>query len=128
MLRFFGVWAILIAATTMEATGDAVVRIGLFQKTGAMRVGALFVGAALLFGYGVAVNLTKLPFERVVGLYIATLFLMWQTVSFFSFRSIPRYPIVVGGMLIVLGGLLVTFWSVEPKQPSLTPAEEMEVR
>ena len=114
MFRLLGVWSILIAATTMEATGDAVVRIGLFEKTGAVRLGALAVGAALLFGYGVCVNLTRLPFERVVGLYIATLFLVWQIVSFFTFRSIPRPPIMVGGTLIVVGGLLVTFWSSAP--------------
>ena len=128
MSKFLGVWVILIAATAMEASGDAMVRIGLFAKTGAPRFGALAGGAALLFGYGVAVNLTKLPFERVVGLYIATLFVVWQLVSFVTFRSIPRYPIVVGGMLIVLGGLLVTFWTVEPKQPSTSRAGEIEVR
>jgi small multidrug resistance family-3 protein len=112
----------------MEATGDAVVRIGLFEKTGALRIGVLAGGAVLLFGYGVAVNLTKLPFERVVGLYIATLFVVWQIVSFFTFRSIPKYPIVLGGTLIVLGGLLVTFWTVEPTQASATRAQEIEVR
>jgi small multidrug resistance family-3 protein len=128
MLKILGVWAILIAATSMEATGDAVVRIGLFERTGALRVGVLAGGAVLLFGYGVAVNLTKLPFERVVGLYIATLFVVWQTVSFFTFRSIPRYPIVLGGTLIVLGGLLVTFWTAEPTRASATRAQEIEVR
>ncbi len=112
MLKFLGLWAILIAATAMEASGDAIVRIGLFEKTGAIRVGVLACGAALLFGYGVAVNLTPLPFERVVGLYIATLFVVWQVVGFFSFRSVPSFPIVLGGTLIVVGGLLVTFWSV----------------
>jgi len=111
MLKFLGLWAILIAATAMEASGDALVRIGLFEKTGAVRAGVLAGGAALLFGYGVALNLTPLPFERVVGLYIATLFLVWQVVSFFTFRSIPSFPIVLGGTLIVVGGLLVTFWS-----------------
>jgi small multidrug resistance family-3 protein len=116
MFKFLGVWAILIAATAMEASGDAVVRIGLFEKTGAIRVGVLAGGAALLFGYGIALNLTPLPFERVVGLYIATLFLVWQVVSFFTFRSIPSLPIVLGGTLIVVGGLLVTFWPGVPSQ------------
>jgi len=114
MLKFLGVWAFLIAATTMESSGDALVRIGLFEKTGALRVAVLVGGAALLFGYGVALNLTPLPFERVVGLYIATLFLVWQVVSFVSFRSTPSLPVIVGGTLIVVGGLLVTFWSVPP--------------
>jgi hypothetical protein len=112
MFKVLGVWVILIAATAMEASGDAVVRIGLFQKAGAIRVGVLAAGAALLFGYGVAVNLTRLPFERVVGLYIATLFLVWQIVGFFAFRSVPRLPILIGGALIVLGGLVVSFWPV----------------
>lgn len=111
MLKFLAVWSFLIAATAMEASGDAVVRIGLFEKTGAIRLATLAGGAALLFGYGVALNLAPLPFERVVGLYIATLFLVWQLVSFITFRTTPSFPVVVGGALIVLGGLLVTFWS-----------------
>ncbi len=112
MLKLLGVWAFLIAATAMEASGDAVVRIGLFEKTGGIRLGTIVLGGALLLGYGVALNLTPLPFERVVGLYIATLFLVWQLVSFFTFRTIPSIPILIGGALIVAGGLLVTFWSV----------------
>jgi hypothetical protein len=127
MFKVLGIWAMLIAATAMEASGDAVVRIGLFQKTGAIRVGVLAAGAVLLFGYGVAVNLTRLPFERVVGLYIATLFLIWQTVSFFAFRSTPRLPIVVGGTLIVLGGLLVTFWPIAQISDSSQAAQAADL-
>lgn len=112
MLKFLGLWSILIGATAMEASGDAFVRLGLFEKSGVHRAGALAAGALLLFGYGIAVNLTALPFARVVGLYIATLFLAWQVVSFFSFRSVPSAPVLVGGTLIVVGGLVVTFWPV----------------
>jgi hypothetical protein len=111
MLRYLIVWTFLIAATTLEASGDALVRIGLFERAGIARVAVMALGALLLFGYGVMLNLAPLPFERVVGLYIATLFLVWQLVSFFSFRSVPSFPIMVGGALIVAGGLLVTFWS-----------------
>lgn len=121
MFKFLGVWAFLVAATAMESTGDAVVRIGLFEKTGAVRVGVLAGGAALLFCYGVLLNLTPLPFERVVGLYIATLFLVWQVVTFVTFRKVPSVPVVVGGTLIVVGGLLVTFWSAVPSgAPSIS--------
>jgi small multidrug resistance family-3 protein len=56
-------------------------------------------------------NLAPLPFERVVGLYIATLFLVWQIVTFVTFRTPPSLPVLVGGTLIVLGGLVVTFWT-----------------
>jgi small multidrug resistance family-3 protein len=111
MLRYLIIWAFLIAATALEAGGDALVRVGLFERIGGARVAVMALGALSLFGYGVMLNLAPLPFERVVGLYIATLFLVWQVVSFFSFRSVPSLPILVGGALIVAGGLLVTFWS-----------------
>ena len=111
MLRYLIVWAFLVAATTSEACGDALVRIGLFERSGAARMATMAAGAILLFGYGVMLNLAPLPFERVVGLYIATLFLVWQAVSFLTFRSVPSLPIMAGGVLIVAGGLLVSFWS-----------------
>jgi small multidrug resistance family-3 protein len=46
----------------------------------------------------------------VVGLYIATLFVMWQAVNLIVFRSPPGVPVLFGGVLIVAGGLIVTFW------------------
>lgn len=57
-----------------EASGDAIVRRGLFERVGLGRIGLLLPGAALLFRYGVMLNLAPQPFDRVVGLYIATLF------------------------------------------------------
>ena len=110
MLKFLFMWSFLIAATSLESTGDALVRIGLFERAGTARIGIMAAGAVLLFGYGVMLNLTPLPFERVVGLYIATLFLVWQIVSFFTFRTVPSAPILIGGALIVAGGLVVSFW------------------
>jgi len=52
-----------------------------------------------------------LPFERVVGLYIATLFIVWQIVSYITFRTIPSLAILGGGFLIIVGGLVVSFVS-----------------
>jgi hypothetical protein len=68
------------------------------------------VGAVLLFGYGLSVNLAPVEFGRVAGLYIATLFVVWQLVNWIVFRSPPVAPILVGGALIVAGGAIVTFW------------------
>jgi len=110
MLKYLIVWAFLVGATVLEASGDALVRIGLFERAGTARIFVLALGAALLFGYGVLLNLTPLPFARVVGLYIGTLFVVWQAISFITFKSIPSLPILVGGALIVTGGLVVTFW------------------
>jgi small multidrug resistance family-3 protein len=55
-------------------------------------------------------NLAPLEFREVVGLYTATLFIVWQIVNFVFFRTTPTLPIPIGGTLIVVGGALVTFW------------------
>jgi hypothetical protein len=106
------VLAFLVGATTLEASGDAIVRIGLFSHAGVIRALVLLGGGALLLGYGVMLNLAPQPFERVVGLYIATLFVVWQVISFIAFRSVPSLPILIGGALIVVGGLIVSFWGM----------------
>lgn len=105
------IFLFLIVATVLEAFGDAIVRIGIGQSAWLPR-GALFLaGAVLLFGYGLSLNLAPLEFNRVVGLYIATLFVVWQIVNLIVFRSPPAMPVWAGGALIVLGGAIVTFWN-----------------
>jgi hypothetical protein len=54
-----------------------VARLGLQQARLPLRVLFFLIGAALLFGYGIFVNLPAVEFNRVVGLYIATLFVVW---------------------------------------------------
>ena len=104
------IFGFLVAATTMEATGDALVRMGIAQQSLGLRAGLFVGGAALLFGYGFSLNLAPLEFGRVVGLYIATLFIVWQIVNFLAFRSVPTLPVLAGGALIIAGGLIVSFW------------------
>lgn len=106
----YKIFLFLIVATSLETFGDAVVRIGIGQTAWLQR-SALFVGGAvLLFGYGLSLNLAPIEFNRVVGLYIAILFVVWQVVNLIVFRSPPGMPILLGGLLIIVGGLLVTFW------------------
>jgi hypothetical protein len=100
----------LIVATTLETNGDALVRMGLHQPATGPRLLLFLEGAALLFGYGFMLNLAPLDFGRVVGLYIATLFILWQITNFTAFRSLPNLPILIGGTLIIAGGLIVSFW------------------
>jgi hypothetical protein len=104
------VLGVLIVATSLEATGDAVVRMGIAQNAWVPRSLLFMGGAILLFGYGLSINLAPVEFGRVVGLYIATLFIVWQIVNFVAFRSVPNTSILVGGALIVGGGIVVTFW------------------
>jgi hypothetical protein len=100
----------LMVATTLEAFGDAIVRMGLNQHSLAPRALLFFAGAVLLFGYGLSLNLAPIEFGRVVGLYIGALFVVWQIVNFVAFRSLPTVPILLGGALIIAGGSIVTFW------------------
>ena len=109
MIRYLIAIGVLILATTVESAGDAVIRIALYDRTGLSRFLYLALGGGLLFGYGIFLNLAPLPFERVVGLYIAILFIVWQIVSYLTFRSIPNLMVIAGGALIVIGGLLVSF-------------------
>jgi hypothetical protein len=110
VLNPIAAFVILVAATTLESFGDAVVRIGLFNRSGVTQATTLLGGGVLLFGYGALLNFAPVPFERVVGLYIAILFCVWQVVAFATFRTLPSIQVMVGGALIVVGGLVVTFW------------------
>ena len=55
-------------------------------------------------------GLAPLDFGRVVGLYIAILFVIWQLINFIAFRKLPTMPILVGGGLVIAGGAIITFW------------------
>jgi len=109
-LQSLPIWLLLLIATVLEATGDAAVRLAIYNHAGPARAALLVTGAALLLGYGCFVNTPPVEFGRVVGLYIATLFLVWQLVSFAVFRAFPGTPILLGGALVVAGGLITTFW------------------
>ena len=108
----------LILATAMEVTGDAIVRLGIAHQSFAVKLGYFIGGGALLFGYGFTLNNAPIEFHRVVGIYIATLFVVWQIISFLIFRSVPTLPVIAGGSLIVLGGLIVAFWGSGAETPA----------
>ena len=100
----------LLIATVLEVSGDAVVRMAIYDHVGLTRPLLFLAGAALLFGYGCCLNLAPLEFGQVVGLYLATLFVIWQVINFLAFGSLPTLPTMCGGVLIVGGGAIVTFW------------------
>jgi len=104
--------AFLIAATILEVSGDAVARIALLNHAGVtpIRIGLFLLGMVLVFGYATFLNLAPLEFREVVGLYIATLFIVWQVINYAFFRTLPTSPIVIGGAFIVTGGAIVSFW------------------
>ena len=101
---------LLLIATTLEVIGDAIVRLGIYNSAGLSRLGLLCAGALILLGYGSFLNTAPVEFGRVVGLYIATLFVVWQIVNFLVFRTLPTLPVCAGGLLVVAGGIIITFW------------------
>src|SRR3954463_13635151 len=103
----------LIVATTLEVSGDALIRRTMYEYTGPARIGFGIIGMLLLFGYGFFLNLAPVEFGKVVGLYIATLFVVWQVITYITFKTIPSVPVIVGGLLVVIGGLIITFWKYE---------------
>lgn len=103
-------FAFVLIATTLEVSGDAVVRLAIYNYAGIVRLPLMLAGAILLFGYGTSLNLAPVDFRHLVGLYVATLFVVWQLINVIFFRTLPDLPIFVGGTLIVVGGLMVTFW------------------
>jgi hypothetical protein len=101
---------IILIATIFESSGDALIRMGIYKYAGLIRAGLLLLGAVFVFVYGFTLNLAPLEFGQVVGLYIAILFSVWQVVNFVAFKATPTLPTIVGGLLIIAGGLILTFW------------------
>ncbi len=101
---------LLLIATILEVSGDAVVRLGIYQHAGLVRAAWFCGGAVLLLGYGFFLNTAPVEFGRIVGLYIATLFVVWQIINLLIFRIPPGLPVWLGGTLVVAGGLIITFW------------------
>jgi hypothetical protein len=94
----------------LEATGDSFLRIALHHTSWSVRIGLFALGALLLTLYGTSLNLAPVEFAQVTGIYVATLFVVFQITNYIFFQTAPTKPVSVGGLLIVPGGLLVAFW------------------
>jgi drug/metabolite transporter superfamily protein YnfA len=104
------VLSFLLVATTFEAGGNAVVRAGLHQQATGARVLLLLVGAIMLFCYGVVLNQAPFDFGRLIGVYVATFFVVGQIINLVAFRIAPTMPVIIGGLFIVIGGAVITLW------------------
>jgi len=101
---------VLILAAVLEAGGDALVRTGLHGSSLSARAGFLALGCAVLFSYGVTVNLPSWDFGRLLGVYVTLFFLVAQIINWLGFGVKPTPAILVGGALIIAGGMTITFW------------------
>lgn len=95
---------VLMLAALLEVGGDALIRMAL--RGG--RPAGWPLGAAVLFAYGVTVNLPRWDFGRLLGVYIAVFFVVSQVVGALAFSERLRAPTLFGGALIVAGGLVLT--------------------
>src|ERR1700749_3211351 len=97
------IFLFVLLATLLEAVGDAIVRIALHQHSVPIRIGLYLAGAILLTLYGTSLNLAPVEFAQVTGIYISTLFVVFQITNYAFFRTLPTVPVFVGGSLIVVG-------------------------
>ncbi len=97
---------LLLAAAALEVGGDALIRAGLRDR------GILFLiaGALVLVAYGFMVNLTKLDFGRLMGLYIVIFFIVAQATSVLIFKERLPLSVIVGGSLVLAGGIVMACW------------------
>jgi hypothetical protein len=84
---YMKVFLFVLAATVLEATGDAVLRTALHNSSLPARVGLFAVGGVLLTLYGTSLNLAPVEFANVTGLYVATLFVVFQITNYVFFRG-----------------------------------------
>ena len=104
------IFLFVLAATVLEASGDAIVRIALHHQSTSARIGLFLLGYILLALYGTSLNLAPTEFAAVTGIYVATLFVVFQIVNFAFFSTLPTPAVLVGGTFIVIGGLTVALW------------------
>ena len=104
------IFLFVLAATIFESTGDAVIRIAIHHASLAARIGFFLIGGILLTLYGTSLNLAPVEFAAVTGLYVAVLFVVFQITNYIFFRTAPTPAVMVGGVLIVAGGLIVSLW------------------
>ena len=101
---------VLFLAAVLEAGGDALVRTGLEAGPAGRKIALFAAGAVVLFAYGYAVNASRWDFGRLLGIYVVFFFVIAQAISWLAFGQKPSLPILVGGALIVLGGLVIALW------------------
>lgn len=103
------IFLFVLAATILEASGDAVVRLAIQHHAVATRILLFLLGSVLLTAYGISLNLAPVDFASVTGIYVATLIVMFQIVNYLFFHVAPTPAVIAGCLLVVAGGLVIFF-------------------
>jgi drug/metabolite transporter superfamily protein YnfA len=109
-MKYAVIFGLLLVATTLEASGDAIIRVGLNTAGVPTRIFLMLAGATILFCYGLTLNLAPVDFGRLIGAYVATFFVVAQIINLIVFKTPPSLPIVAGGLFILTGGAIITLW------------------
>jgi len=68
------------------------------------------VGAGVLTLYGTVVNVPRWDFGKLLGVYVVFFFICAQLVAKVRFNQPTTRPALLGGLLIVAGGMIISFW------------------
>jgi small multidrug resistance family-3 protein len=98
-------WLVFVAAAALEVGGDAVVRQGL-RGTRPLLVA---LGALLVAGYGLVVNLVPWEFSKLLGVYVAVFAVVSVLAGQLVFSEDIPASTWAGLGLIVAGGLVIQF-------------------
>jgi drug/metabolite transporter (DMT)-like permease len=98
---------VLLVAATLEAGGDALIRVGLQKNAMSQRVLFFVFAAIILFSYGWTVNAPPWDFGKLIGIYVVFFFLIAQAISWVGFKQPPSLAMWIGTALIVAGGIVI---------------------
>ena len=101
-------FSLLTICAFLEAGGDALARKGMYAGNLASRAGFYVLAAIVLFAYGWLVNRPAWSFGSVLGIYVVLFFVVAQVLALTVFGEKPTPALIVGGLLIVVGGVVVT--------------------
>jgi len=91
--------AVFVVAAVLEVAGDALIRKGL-RGGGAVLV---LLGFAVLGSYGIAVNLLRIDFSRLLGAYVGVFAVVSVLAGWIVFdEQVPASTWV--GLLVVIAG------------------------
>jgi small multidrug resistance family-3 protein len=103
-----GAFFLLAIAAFLEAYGDSCFQSALYRASGMSRVLAFVGGAASLVAYGLIVNGPRWEFGKLLGVYVVLFFCLAQIIARVKFGQAPTLPILMGGALICLGGVIIS--------------------
>jgi hypothetical protein len=103
-----GALFLLVIAAFLEAYGDSCFQSALYRASGMSRALACVGGAASLVTYGLVVNAPRWEFGKLLGIYVVLFFCLAQIVARVKFGQTPTPPILIGGALICLGGVIIS--------------------